>query len=431
MNTSPQSYKKSQIFVRWFIWILAVTFFFYEFTIRVSPSVMVNSLMAAFHTDAGKIGAISSIYYYVYAPMQLPVGLLMDRFGPRYLLPMAAIVCGGGMIIFGIAPNFEVLALGRFLSGFGTSFAFVGLLYITSHWFPHHLMALLIGISNSIAMAGAITGEGPLSIAENYLGWRSTTSILGVIGILLGFFIFIVVFFSPRRKEEKMHETISFLNAWNSLKKVLIHPRSWINAGIAIFIYATTAGFAALWGVPFLMSNHHMPREIAGFATSSIYLGWIVGGPLVGHLSDRFQKKRPFLKICSLLAGIALLPVIVMNDLSHPLIFALLILVGIFSAAELLNFTYAIDLHPYKATGSAIAFTNFIIMLGGAFFQPFVGWVLDRLWTGATLEGVQIYSQTSYTIATLCFPLSFFLAFILSFFLKEKGNHQKKVLMIF
>lgn len=381
---------------------------------------MVDSLMATFRVDAGVIGAISGVYFYIYAPMQLPVGLLMDRYGPRNLLSIAAAICGLGAIIFGLAPDIGVLALGRFLIGFGSSFAFVGLLFITSHWFPRREMALLIGIANSVAMIGAVAGEGPISVIEDYLGWRYAMITFGIMGVLLALFIFLVIHNAPEGKEVKKHRQITLAAAWKNFKTVLAHPRSWLNATIAIFLYATTAVFAALWGVPFLMHNHQMDRDMAGFASSSLYIGWIVGGPVIGHLSDRLKVRRPFLKVCSLCGGITLLPVILFTNVPHILIIILLILVGIFSAAELLNFSYAIDQHSERSTGSAIAFTNFVIMLGGAIFQPMIGWILDLFWDGTFQDGIKLYSYNDYKLTMLCFPLFFFIAFTLSFFLKEK-----------
>lgn len=379
--------------------------------------------MAAFNTDAGKIGAISAIYFYIYAPMQLPVGLLMDRFGARKLLSMAAVVCGIGGIIFGVALNLEILSAGRLLMGLGSSFAFVGLLYITSHWFPHSQMSLLIGIANSVSMIGAVAGEGPISILETVIGWRYTMILIGGIGILLGIFIFLVVRQAPSGSIKK-GKKINLYEAWNSLKGVLAHPFSWLNAAIAMLLYTPTVAFAALWGVPFLMHNHGMDRDLAGFASSSIYIGWILGGPLIGHLSDYFQRRRPFLKVGSLLGGLALAPVILLTNLPPVLIFVLFILVGIFSATELLNFSYAIDLHSNKATGSAVAFTNFVTMLGGAVFQPLVGWLLDLFWSGGFNGKIKTYSHADYKLAMICFPISFFIAFLLSFFLKEKSKRR-------
>ncbi|MCC5832431.1 MAG: MFS transporter [Chlamydiales bacterium] len=396
---------------------------------RVTPSVMVDSLMAAFNTDAATIGAISAIYFYIYAPMQFPVGLLMDRFGPRKLLSMASVAGGIGGLLFGLAPNLEILSASRFLMGFGSSFAFVGLLFITSHWFPREKLALLIGIANSISMLGAVSGEGPVSLIEDWIGWRYAMIVIGLIGILLGLFIFFVVRQTPTGSVIK-RKKIDFKNAWLSLKKVLSHPFSWLNAAIAMLLYLPTGSFAALWAVPFLMHNHGLSRTYAGFASSSIYIGWILGGPLIGHLSDHFEKRRLFIKICSLLAGISLIPIILFTHLPLALIITLLILVGIFSSTELLNFSYAIDLHSEEGTGSAIAFTNFFTMIGAAILQPLVGGLLDYFWSGEFNGTIKDYSYTDYKFAMILFPLSFFLAFFLSFFLRERGDH-KKVLMIF
>ncbi len=409
--------------MRWFIWFLAVSFFFYEFVLRVSPSVMVEALMTSFHADAGKMGAAIGIYFYIYAPMQLPVGLLMDRFGPRYLLPKAAFICGVAGVLFGYAAHLDLLSLSRLLMGFGSAFAFVGVLVITSRYFPHKELALLIGIANSIAMIGAISGEGPISILENYLGWRYSMIFLGIMGILLA----LVMHFVMRKAAEinNMQSKTTLLNAWKSLKSVLRHPVSWINAIIAALLYTTTSAFAALWGVSFLMHNHHLSRDEAGFASSTIYLGWIFGGPIIGYISDRIDRRRPFLIICPLVAGIIFLPLILFNNMRPTDIFLILFLIGFFSAAELLNFSYAIDLHTVKGTGSAIAFTNFIIMLSGALFQPLVGILLDLFSNSSAHNGLPVYSDNAYKLAMLLFPITFFLAFILSFFLKETKISKK------
>lgn len=401
---------------RWVAWLLAVSFFFYEFLLRVSPSVMLDSLRGTFDADAAAISAVLASYYYAYAPMQLLVGMLMDRYGPRHLLFAATGICGLSALAFGLSPNLEILALTRFLTGFGSAFAFVGLLFLTAHWFPHKRLALLIGIANSVAMIGAFAGEGPISLIEDVIGWRNTMVALGIIGLLLAILL-LLLRKAPKRKKDT---TSSFLGAWKNLLGVLAHPSSWLNAGVAVFIYATTSGFAALWGVSFLMNNHHMSRDQAGFCTSMIYIGWLIGGPIIGHLSDKLGKRRPFILGCALLGGLTMLPLVLLTDLSTLTIYILITLVGVFSTAELLNFSYAVDLHQNKATGSALAFTNFVIMLGGAIFQPLVGWLLDAFTTSIYANGATTYSQTDYKIAMLVFPISFFIAFILALFLKEK-----------
>ena len=157
-----------------------------------------------------------------------------------------------------------------------------------------------------------------------------------------------------------------------------------------------------------------------------IFVGWIIGGPIIGFISDRFKKRKPFLFASTLLCLACILPVIYLGGLSLHLIFLLLFFVGFFQAAQLLNFTLSIDLNPIEAKGTSIALTNFIVSLGTSLMQPLLGILLDMRWTGAMQDGIPVYSLENYHFAMLSFPLTLVLAFLLLFFLKEKKRDQDK-----
>src|SRR5690606_9072077 len=144
-----------------------------EYFLRVAPSVMITDLYKAYHIGAGVFGVISAAYLYAYAPMQLPVGVLMDRYGARKLLTLATLICGIGSILFGVAPTVWLSIVSRLMMGVGSAFAFIGMVYISSHWFHGKILALLIGAGNSIGMLGAVVGEGPLSQLVQTFSWRS------------------------------------------------------------------------------------------------------------------------------------------------------------------------------------------------------------------------------------------------------------------
>ncbi len=180
--------------MRWVIWAFASCFYFYEYLLRVSPSTMVPELMAAFSLNAAEIGVLGGAFFFTYAPMQLPVGILMDRFGARKLLTYASIGCGVGSFIFGVSKGLSLLYVGRLLIGAGSSFAFVAMVFVCSHLFEKSKRALLVGLANSIAMLGGLFGEGPLSSIVHNIGWRWTMIILGFIGVALGFLIFLTLF---------------------------------------------------------------------------------------------------------------------------------------------------------------------------------------------------------------------------------------------
>jgi len=406
--------------MRYLVWFLGAMFYLFEYFLRVCPSVMVSELMSAFSVNALAIGSLSAFYFYIYAPMQLPVGLLTDRFGARKLLAVSALLAGIGTFFFGIASAYWVAAFGRLLMGLGSSFGFVGMVYICSHWFPEEKWGLMIGLGNTFGMFGAILGQGPLRAGIDFFGWRPSIFALSFFGLALAGFIYWFVRNDPtavKKKEQKKNSEEGHL--LQNLKTVCKNRQTWINATAALFIYVPTATFAGLWGIPFIHTTYQIPITQAGFAISMIFVGWAFGGPLIGIYSDKIQKKKQIFLIATLIA-LCFMSLIIYVKLSIFLLCTFLFLVGFMSSTQLLNFSYAIDVNPIEVKGTAAAFTNCIVVIGTATLQPFVGYLLDLNWTGAMEGGIRTYSSYAYTFAMTIFPLSLLFALFFGFFLKKR-----------
>lgn len=411
--------KKSSDFLKWSIWVLAAVFYFYEFVLRVSPSVMVPELMSSFGITASAVGVLSAFYLYAYAPMQLPVGVLMDRYGVKKVLSIASIICGVGALLFSAAGDLSVASLGRLLIGAGSSFAFIAMVYVTSHWFPPRKRAFLIGIANSIAMLGASAGSGPLTMVIKSVGWRESIAGFGVFGVLLGIAVFII-FRIDRHNKEVEHETAEEeRHILENLKTVTSKKSIWFNALAALFFYMTTTAFAGLWGLSFVQIAYGVSKEVAGYAMSMVFAGWLVGGPLMGLWSDLIGKRITAIRLGIVGALACLVPVIYMPSIPIVAVYALLFCVGLFSSAELLSFSLAIELNSMRAKATTAAFTNFMISCGDAVVQPLVGFLLDLNWSGAMEDGIRVYSTRDYQMALTCLPVTLLLGFICLFFFKE------------
>jgi len=410
--------KSANKWMAYFTWSLAVLFLFYEFFIRVFPTVMVQNLMESFSVTASNLGVLSACFFYAYAPMQIPVGLLMDYFGPRKLLTGASLLCGIGSFLFGLAQGLVMASIGRFLMGIGSACAFVGMVYVCSHMFSHKKRALLVGIGNSLGMLGAVGATGPLTYSVNSFGWRATVNSFGFIGVFLA----VVLYFFIRKQRESHRSTTKQASTtlFRNLKMVCMNYKIWLNGVIALLTYMTTTAFASLWGIPFLMQSYGFSQELAGFIISMIFVGWIVGGPIVGMVSDRCNRRKPFLYICIILTIFTLLPVLYISHLPISLLFVLLFFVGFFQSGELLNFSLAIEFNPIELKGMSIAFTNFLIASGSSIVQPLIGRFLDWGWDKSFQGGVPIYSLHNYHIALLTLPVTLVLALILLLFLQEK-----------
>lgn len=401
--------------LRWIIWLLAALFYFYEFILRVSPSVILTDLMQKFSLNASQVGILSAFYLYAYAPMQLPVGLLMDRFGLKVILTLASIVCGIGTYLFAISPDFTFAALGRLLIGAASAFGFIAMVYVSTHFFSERKRAFLIGLANSIAMLGASCGTGPVSSIIKSLGWETTFKWFALFGIILG----ALIFFTLRKESTK--STTGDIPSY-PLKKILASKNIWINAAIALFFYMTTTAFAGLWGPTYLENVKGLTKEASSYAMSVFFTGWLVGGPVIGFVSDYFQKRTKVIAYGIVGCLISLCLVLYLN-LPIYLTYSLLFLIGLFSAAELLNFTLAIEMTSLKAKATAAAFTNFLVSCGDSIIQPFVGFLLDLNWSGNIKEGVRVYSTQSYQIAMSVLPIALVLALIL---LKILNNNLPK-----
>ncbi|MCH9634558.1 MAG: Sialic acid transporter NanT [Chlamydiae bacterium] len=412
--------------MRWIIWAFAATFYFYEYLLRVSPSTMVPELMNGFSLNASEIGALGGAFFLAYAPMQVPVGLLMDRFGARKLLTYASIGCGIGSILFGISKGITLLYIGRILIGAGASFAFVAMVFVCSHWFEKSKRALLVGLANSIAMLGGLVGEGPLSSFVHQIGWRWVMIILGFVGLGLALLIFLTLLnkdpSSNSIEEAVTHNGESF-GVFKSIGILIKSWQTWLNSAVALLYYMSTSALTGLWGIAFIQTGYGVNKVIAGYAISMLFVGWLVGGPLMGAISDRIGNRKWVINSSILLTLLSLLPILYWTSIPLVWVYVLLFCVGLFSSAQLLNFTFSTEINPHQIKGFAIACTNFIVAVGSAFILPIIGIFLDSASKGSQLAQ-HSYSAQAYKCALTILPLCLVLAWLLTFFLNEGKRNQ-------
>jgi len=393
--------------LKWIIWLFAVGFYFYEYLIRVFPSVITEDLIGYFHINTSGIGILSAFYLYAYAPMQLPVGALMDRYGARRLLTFACLICGVATLFFSVTDHVIVADISRFFMGIGSAFGFIGMIYVCSHWFSGKKLALMIGLGNSIGMLGAVFGLAFLSYLFQVFPWKDILYALGIIGIALTVLIYLVM--KTETASVTKQDPKNKISTKESCKLVLSNGQTWVNAIVAFLYYVTTASFAGMWATPFFKDVHNLSNPQAGFCSSMLFLGWIVFCPIIGHLSDKFENRKIFLLTLPLVSMFLLVFLIFSSSIPFYLIAISMFFVGMGSSAQLLNFSLAIELNPERTKGFAVAFTNFLAFVYGAIIQTLIGYFL-------------VVTGNNYQVCLLVFPISFLLGFILCFFIKEKRH---------
>ena len=395
MHTTSPSPRYEPRLLPLLAWGVAATFFFYAWVLRVAPSVMVEELMRDFAVGAGVLGHLSAAYFYGYAGMQIPVGLLLDRFGPRRLLTIAALVCAGGCVLFATGGSLATVVAGRFLIGASAAFSLVGAMAIAGHWFPANRFAIFSGLAMAMGMAGGIFGQAPLRLAIEATDWRTTMLVVAAGGLLLALAAWATV-------RDRTRGVGGIAEVLSGLGKVLRHRQTWLIALVGLGTSAPLLAFAGLWGVPFLETAYGMSRTSAATLTSAFFAGWGIGAPLLGWLSDRIGRRRDPLLIGLALKTVALAALIHIPGLSVPALVALCFLVGLFGSGQILCFALVKENHTLALSGTAIGFLNAVITGAGALFQPLVGVLLDTAWTGEIAAGARVYQAADYRFALSC-----------------------------
>lgn len=398
---------------------LAAIFYCYEYYLRVAPSVMSAELKATFLLSDAAFGHLAAFYYYAYTPMQIPVGLLLDRFGPRRVLTLACLMCAFGTYLFASTQLIGIAQLGRFLVGFGSAFAYVGVLKISDVWLPKKYFALMAGIATALGMLGAISGAISMSVLVSKMGWQATLYYSVWAGLILAVVLWLVLRDRNSNEANTDSETSFTPRVYEVLQgllKMVKNREMWVNGIIGCLTFLPITAFAELWAVPFL-ETVGFSRGDAALGASMMFLGFAVGGPCWGLLSDNWKSRRLPLMLGSIIAAIFMLILILFPSPSKLWMYSLLILISLAASAEILVFAVSNDQNPKEVCATAAAFTNMFTMIGGALLPPLIGKILDS--AIELKEGLPFYSSSDYTLALMAIPVGLVLAAILSFYLKE------------
>ncbi|WP_131751101.1 MFS transporter [Legionella erythra] len=427
--------EKKYMVMAWLICGLGALYYSYEYLLRISPSVMEPALREHFNLSATGFGLLSAFYYYAYVPLQIPVGVLLDRYGPRLLLTLACIVCVIGTFIFCGTQVFWVAAVGRFLVGFGSAFAFVGVLKLATIWLPEDKLAMVSGMASALGTIGAMVGDNLLGYMVMKLGWRETVNYTAIFGIGLIFVLWYGI--RDRHRYQRQSGTVeNFRQSMIDLGIIARNRQIWINGMYGCLVYLPATVFAELWGIPYLKNAHGLSLEAADLANSLLFLGFTIGAPLFGLLSDKLKRRKLPMIIGAVGAAIVMMMVLYMPGLTEVGLDVLMFVLGLLYSAQCIVFAVGRELSPNEAAGTAIAMTNMIVMLGAMFLQPLVGRLLDFSLSvhthAAGLENLstdklaQLYTASDYQFALSIIPLGIVLAAILTFFLDEThadANH--------
>jgi MFS family permease len=413
--------------IGWCVFIIGAVFYSYEFLLRILPSVMTTELMQAHRLTTAGFGYVMVVYYIVYTIMQLPVGVLIDKYGPRKLLLFASATCAFGSFLFASESSVALVAIGRFLVGLGSAFGFVGVLRIASLWLPPRRFALATGLVTSLGMMGGVLGEVILSYVIDSAGWHRALILSAWVGLVL-----LMVFWLMPEHITSSSDTHHSVRQWRvvlqQLHRIVRMPVIWLNGLAGGLLYAPLAVFAELWGVSYLQTAQNLTRVEATFAVSCLMWGWAVGAPLIGWFADRTGGRHRIV-----LCGSALASVVIVYLIQHPLtapmmLYPILFFFGLFCSVQILMMVFVRDICPHDCVATGLSFTNMLIMIGGMLFQPAVG-VLLKSYTQVLIDNptssivLKEYSRIMYIVpATILLAMIVIIIQISSSYLKIRTS---------
>ena len=415
--TNQRSVATTSIGVIAAAWLLTSVFYFYQYSMRSAPAVMVPELSAAYGLSVVGVASLVGLFYYAYAPFSLVAGVALDQIGPKKVVPLGAASVAVGALMFSTADP-TIGSIGRFMQGAGGVFALIGAVYLVTTFMPASKAATLIGATQMFGMAGGSAGQfvvGPL--IGSGLPWDRFWFIMGIIGIPIAILLYFMI---PKQEPKpKGAEGVGLGPALKAMGTVFINPQSLLCGLIAGLIFIPTTIFDMVWGVRFLQEAHDVPYEVAVLRSAAVPFGWIIGCPLLGWLSDRIGRRKPVI----IGAAVVLLLVLATILYGPPGVFppySLALVAGIASGAAMIPYTVIKEANRPEHSGTATGVINFINFSLTALLGPiFASWL-----TRASAGGDRQLGHYQETFQPLLYGVA--LAILLTLLLRETGPKTRK-----
>jgi predicted MFS family arabinose efflux permease len=396
------------------MWLVPLSFFTYQFILRLWPSLTMQQVMLQFGIDASSYGLLASIYYYGYAGMQIPIAIALDKYGPKYILTICALLCGGGMYLSVNSNIWEVVLMGRFMIGVGSAGGFLSTSKVISQRFPSDSYSKMVGFSFSIGLLGAVYGGRPTSELVQAIGWERVGNILTFVALAIAAVAFLLLRNGERGEEDsqgfQMKDIISVVKS----------PRVLLLAIANLLLVGSLEGFADVWGVNYLVAAYGIDKTVAAEVVSLIPVGMIFGGPILAFFSKKLGEYL-MIFICGLVMALSIIYLLYFSmSFDKVILGCIFFLIGVMCCYQVLVFSLGTRISSQDTLSLTIAFLNCVNMLGGAFFHTLIGNGIDLY--GTSVNG--IYSVESYRIALLIIPICATIgSFIMLFSRKGSTSH--------
>jgi len=392
---------------RWVVFCLLAVGYLLVYFHRLCPAVVALDMQADLETSGALLGFLAAAYFYPYALMQLPSGLLSDSWGPRKTITVFFTLAGASSIFLGMVDSTSLAIFARVLVGLGVAMLFVPTMKVMTNWFKAEEFARVTGILIAVGGLGAYAASRPLAWLSDKVGWRGSFVAIGVLTLLIAAAIWFLVRNTPEdmglssddQPARANPEKIRTIRLSEGIKMVLSSGPFWFLAAWFFFSFCIFFSFGGLWGGPYLMHVYGFSKAEAGNILGMMALAMIVGSPFISWLSDRvFRSRKKVIVLASFMTLCLTIPLAFFTDaMNRPALYLLCFLLGIFnSAIVVVAFTAAKELFPVEIAGTSVGLVNLFPFLGGAVAPPILGAILEAQGKIETGYSAEAYSKAFF-----------------------------------
>ena len=372
---------------RWLVFLVLATGYLLVYFHRLCPAVVAVDMMTDLKAGAGLMGLLASAYFYPYALMQIPSGILSDTWGPRKTITSFFVLAGFASMLFGLAPSATWAVVARVLVGLGVALLFVPTLKIMTRWFRTNEFATMMGLLVATGGLGVLSAAMPLALLSGILGWRGSFVLVGALTLAMAAAIWILVRDTPEEKGFPPIEGAAAsagrkgpaIGTWQGLWMVARSPRFWPVALWFFFSSGIFLSFAGLWAGPYFIDVYGLSRLETGAILSMVAVAKIAGCPAISFISDRLRRRKAILVFATVVLIALVVPLAYFPAaMSVPMLYVWTLAFALCSSAVVVvAFTTGKESFPLEITGTAVGLINVFPFLGGAVMQPVLGLVLE------------------------------------------------------
>lgn len=412
----------------WIVVMVASLFFFYEFIQMNVFNSIATSLMHDFNINAEKLGDMSSAYFIANVIFLFIAGILLDRCSTRRVILASLGICIIGTGLFSITHSFYLACLFRFLTGIGSAFCFLSVIRLASRWFPASRMAMVTGFVLMSAMIGGWISQTPMEMLAQLVHWRTALQIDAIAGLFIFLLIALIVKDYPENhaqthlnEQKQIHE----LGYFKSLRMAFLRMQNWLGGLYVCFMNLPVGLLGGLWGVLYLTTTHDISNIHASEVSSMLFVGTMIGSPIMGWISDKIQMRRPPMLIGALVSFALVAVVIFIPNLSFATLFWLFLAIGFFTSTQIIGYPLVAENSLRVITAMSVSVVNISVQGGNAIFQPFFGYLLDRHMLARADMISTNFMPSDFSWALWIFPIGFILAILIVFLLPETRCKQR------